>query len=332
MTHQPKDTIARLDKLILRAERSLQIGLFKAIRNARSQQSLAELANLIEQGRFHEASEAAGQAIGLVLAGAYGAAYVLAGNSTAEFIADSTGGLATFNPVSNAAVAHVQNERLRILTAFGGQQSDAVRAVIVDGMNRRLSSVEIARNFRGSIGMTEKMVQTVANYRKLLETGSREALNRVLRDRRSDPKIRAAITGGKQLSRQSIDMMVRRYGERLIKRRAETIAQTEVLRAVNKANQEAFEQAIESGVLEREQLVRKWVTKGDTDVRKSHVDLNGQERAVDEDFKPNLRFPGDPRAPLSEIINCRCRIETRIKQKSTARLIITERFEPDDAL
>ena len=332
MTLPSKDTIARLEKLILKAERSLQAGLFKAIQNARSQNSLAELTRMIEEGRFQEASEAAGQAVGLFIAGAYGAAYVLSGNSTAEFIADSTQGLAAFNPVGQRAVSHLQTERLRILSAFGGAQGDAILATIRDGIGRGLSSVQIARNFRGSVGMTEKMVETLANYRRLLQEGSREALNRVLRDKRSDPKIISAITGGKQLSEQSIDMMVRRYGERMIKRRAETIAQTEILRAVNKANQEAYEQAIESGVLDREQLVRVWVTRGDLAVRSSHVALNGEERAIDEDFKPNLRFPGDPRAPASETINCRCRIETRIKQKSTTRLIITDRFEPNDAL
>lgn len=317
------DTIARLEKLILRAERGLQARLLKAIARARSAQSLRELSRLIEAGRFQEAADRAGMSIARNIAASYALIYVLAGNSGAEFISGAVGEEVLFNQVAPRAVNDILTERLRIISNFSGQQSDAIRSAIIDGMNRRLTPIAIARNFRDTIGMNDQTQKTVQNYRRLLESGSREALQRTLRDHRFDPKIRTSIETGEPLSQKSINMMVQRYGERLIKNRAETIAETEVLRSVNQANHEAFEQAIEDGVLERDQLVRMWVTRGDVLVRDSHAILNGEKRAVDEDFKPGLRFPGDPRAPASETIRCRCRIRTEIKQKSSDRLRIT---------
>ena len=317
------DTVERLEKLILRAERSLQARLIKAIARARSAQSLKELTELIEQGRFQEAADAAGMSVARNIAASFASIYVLTGKSSAEFIESALGVDVVFNQVAPGVVNDLTTEQLRIISNMSGVQSDAIRSAIIDGMNRRLPPVSIARQFRDSIGMTARMQGTVQNYRRLLEEGSNEALRRTLRDHRFDPTIRTANRLKEPLSKQSIDLMVRRYGERLIKSRAETIAQTETLRAVNLGNHEAYEQAISDGVLDRDQLVRTWVTRDDEDVRDSHAALNGEQRAVDEDFKPGLRFPGDPRAEAKETINCRCRLKVRIKQKSTDRLRIT---------
>lgn len=50
----------------------------------------------------------------------------------------------------------------------------------------------------------------------------------------------------------------------------------------------------------------QWISERDEDVRESHQELDGQIRAIGEDFKSNLRYPGDDRAPAEEVINCRC--------------------------
>lgn len=54
-----------------------------------------------------------------------------------------------------------------------------------------------------------------------------------------------------------------------------------------------------------------WISRGDTKVRTSHRRLHGKTRAPGTAFKVwpdgrQLSFPGDPRAPLDESINCRC--------------------------
>lgn len=80
--------------------------------------------------------------------------------------------------------------------------------------------------------------------------------------------------------------------------RAGVIARTEVTKSVNTAREL---QMREEGV---EQV--QWISERDDFVRESHTELDGEIRAIGEDFKPNLRYPGDDRAPAEEVINCRC--------------------------
>lgn len=56
---------------------------------------------------------------------------------------------------------------------------------------------------------------------------------------------------------------------------------------------------------------KQWETIGDSKVRESHINANGQTKEVEEAFEVGgslLQYPGDGSlgAPLAEIINCRC--------------------------
>ena len=56
---------------------------------------------------------------------------------------------------------------------------------------------------------------------------------------------------------------------------------------------------------------KTWITSRDERVRGTHVGLHGQTVGLFESFDtPSgpLRFPGDPLAPPSQTINCRCRL------------------------
>lgn len=54
-----------------------------------------------------------------------------------------------------------------------------------------------------------------------------------------------------------------------------------------------------------------WISRGDPKVREMHRELHGRIRPVGTPFRSwnggqELRFPGDPKAPLNATINCRC--------------------------
>lgn len=55
---------------------------------------------------------------------------------------------------------------------------------------------------------------------------------------------------------------------------------------------------------------KTWITRNDNRVRHSHAAMHGQTVSSNASFQlPNggvIRYPGDPRAPLSESVNCRC--------------------------
>lgn len=63
--------------------------------------------------------------------------------------------------------------------------------------------------------------------------------------------------------------------------------------------------------LDGSRLKKAWITSADHRVRDSHRDLHGQTRDLGKSFKTfgrsrALAYPGDPRAPLGEVIGCRC--------------------------
>lgn len=55
-----------------------------------------------------------------------------------------------------------------------------------------------------------------------------------------------------------------------------------------------------------EDIRQTWVSMRDKRVRDSHDELDGKSRRVGQEFKPGLKFPRDPNAPIAEVANCRC--------------------------
>lgn len=52
---------------------------------------------------------------------------------------------------------------------------------------------------------------------------------------------------------------------------------------------------------------QQWITAGDSRVRDSHIDIEGEITSLSTTFSNGLRFPLDTAGPLEEWINCRCR-------------------------
>lgn len=306
------DPETRLLKLIDKAEPKLRRALIEAVTAARGTSTLDELADLIERGFFQEAVDAASEAGAIRLGDEVAAVYTAAGADTAKFLGDAIEVTVGFDQVNERAVNVMRNERLRLITNFTNDQRATAQVVMSDGIERGLNPIEQARQFKDSIGLTAGQERAAQNFRKLLEQNSKEALGRAFRDRRFDGTVERAIRDGVPLTQEQIDRMVAGYRRKALKRRAETIARTEALRAVHQGSEEGYEQAIESGKLDPQELVREWHTRLDGRERTSHRALNGEKRGMDEEFKPGLKRPGDPNASASETVNCRCSVSTRI--------------------
>lgn len=82
--------------------------------------------------------------------------------------------------------------------------------------------------------------------------------------------------------------------------RAETIARTETIGALNQSAQAA---ASGSGVVD----TKEWLTQGDDRVRDSHAAIDGEVVGIDETYSNGLEFPGDAEnGDAEDVINCRC--------------------------
>lgn len=83
------------------------------------------------------------------------------------------------------------------------------------------------------------------------------------------------------------------------------ILETERTRVIGMTQQDTAEEIQkETG----KHLKKRWICSFHNS-RDSHIALHGQEVEIDEEFAPNLKYPGDERAPAAETINCRCRME-----------------------
>lgn len=88
--------------------------------------------------------------------------------------------------------------------------------------------------------------------------------------------------------------------------RATTIARTEATGAFNGATWEAAELRSQVFGIEMEKI---WLATVDGRTRDTHFAADGQRRKLDALFSvgaAELKWPGDPAGPASEVVNCRC--------------------------
>jgi hypothetical protein len=229
----------------------------------------------------------------------------------------------SFDPTNPRAAALMRAERLEFIREFSDEQRTVVRDAIASGLQSGEGPRQIAADFRASVGLTQSQLDTVANYRRLLEQGSADALDRALRDRRFDGSVQRAADGGKPLSADQIDKMVERYRQRMLAYRTENIARTEAGRALSLGRDEAMQQNIDSGAINAEQVEQQWNGIDDGRERPWHVSMNGQKQPWGKPFidgKGNrIRYPHDPLCPADTIIGCRCSKTFRILKSKAAQ-------------
>lgn len=312
------DRYTRLLKLIDRLEPGLQQAFIVAVKDVRkSLGTLANIERLMLSGQLEDALLTAVYAGSGTLTGVQADSYIAAGKSTTLFLSGALKITVPFDQVNDGAVSAMRDNRLNLIREFSDEQILVARQSMTEGIERGLNPREQARSFRASIGLTARQQQAVYNYRKLLESGSADALNRQLRDKRFDRTVASSIRSGEPLTKPQIDRMTTRYQERYIKYRSEVIARTEALRSVHQGSENAYDQAIEQGSLYPDQLSREWIVRKDGRERDSHHHLGGTIVKHGEVFHGkygDIRYPGDTNAPGSETIQCRCSITTRIRR------------------
>lgn len=312
-----KTTLDHIQDLVAKLDPQIRRSFLASVKRIKDSVSLKDIQALLETGRVDEALGLAQRYVSR-LADDIVRYTVVAATATASRLEDILDIDVSFDQTNIRAVNMMRQNRLRLIREFSNEQREATREALTAGIFEGLNPKQQALAFRDSIGLTRRQQQAVNNYRRLLKEGSTEALTRSLRDRRFDRTVTGAARDGRMLTTAEIDKMVERYRERYIKYRSEVIARTEALRSAHQGTEEMYGQAIENGTLESDRLVRVWLTAKDERVRGSHSAMGGQQRKVGEPFVSGngykLMFPGDPSAPASETIQCRCVIRTVFKE------------------
>lgn len=125
-------------------------------------------------------------------------------------------------------------------------------------------------------------------------------------------KVNAEVTQG-ILQGESIPDIAKRLRDVTSMDLASSIrnARTTTTSAQNKGRIDSFHAAEEKGVI----LKKVWLATHDTRTREEHLELDGQEKDVDEPFENSLgeiMYPGDINADPANVYNCRCTLITKV--------------------
>ena len=250
--------------------------------------------------------------------------------------AGAVAGGVVFDSLPVWAVSSAEAHRARFVSeaAETARQAvtEAVTANIVAGNNPR----KTARDFRSAIGLTARQERAVRNYRSYLENLDMQALERELRDHRSDNFVLRHIMDRTPLEEEYIDGLVERYRQRSLKWRSEMIARVESMRAVHMGEYDSLYAAWAQGKIDPN-LRRFWVTAMDERVRMSHRRIPMMNRmgvAINQPFETPLgplRYPLDPDGTPANVVHCRCSLIYRIVRGVEDIPTQTERLFPSSA-
>lgn len=319
----------RFDQLIDAFDPILRKAFLDSIYQLRNAAQVDQIARMLEKGDV----EGALRAVGLDPVAfrpfdrAITQAFEAGGNATASLIpvqrlADGFRVVVQFN-IRNPAAERWLNERSsNQIAQILSDQRNMIRDYLVKGLslgnNPRTTALDLVghvgasgRREGGVIGLTSSQEGWVRAYRdELTSDNPKAALVRTLRDKRFDRAVLKAAQSDEPIDADLIDSMVTAYKNRALRYRAEGIARTESLASLHESQQQAIEQAVESGAVSQAAVTFVWRTAHDARVRDSHVVMDGQTVAMGEKFVSGdgneLEFPGDPSAPPEEVINCRC--------------------------
>lgn len=225
-----------------------------------------------------------------------------------------------FNLLAYNASQYVRSYQFALIKDITQNSIEAIRQSLQTDILAGVNPISTARNFRAAIGLTARQEQAVRNFERMLSEGNREALTRALRDKRFDSTVLRSIKDGVPLSDKQIAAMTKRYRERYLKYRSQTIARTESLRAASMGQHLSIMQAQEAGNIDGNVLKRVWIFVADARTRDPHKTvniLNPEGVRIDQPFQTEggpLLYPRDPNGTGANTINCRCAVAYKMKE------------------
>lgn len=298
-------------ELLVAGDKAMTVTWRGIIEFLRDENSLADIATALEQGRHHDAVRGL-ELVGERLSQEWIKQFTIAALAEAAL----SERFVTYDATNSLAQQALTARRLELVTTMTRDVREMVQSVVSRGLYDGTNPTEMARTVRDSLGLTAEQESIVANYRRALRLGDfANARRRQLHDGRYD----AALRRGRVLTDDQVDRMVETYRRNWITFRAETVSRDVALTALHEGSEELFRQAFETGQLDPEEIVVIWSSALRPTTRDSHRAMHGQERPPGEAFLSGngyaLRYPGDPRAPASERLGCLCVLQRRMRPK-----------------
>lgn len=177
-----------------------------------------------------------------------------------------------FDDAEEAAIKAAEELAATMVTEVSKETEAAIRNIIAEAIREGIPPYDAARAIVPLIGLTSSQAQAAMKYREdLIDSG---------------------------LALDSVNEKVDKYADKLLNTRAETIARTEVMDALNAGQDEAWSQAQEAGLLS-EDATKEWIVTPDDLLCEQCEPYDGKTVPITEEFAD-----GDP--PLHP--RCRCTI------------------------
>ena len=320
-------------ELLARYEESVRNAFLAAIEDIKNRTVLRAIVDRLERGDIFGAVEAiqidAGDFSGLERAisdAYYGGGQATVDNLPRVIGPDGNRVIWRFGVRNLPGETFLREHSSTLVTRIVADQREAIRQHLTTGLeqgrNPRSTALDVvgrvsrASNRRegGVIGLTAPQERFVASARAELLSGDpaimRGYFERQRRDRRFDRTVRKAMNEGRPVDAATVEKVIGRYSDRLLELRGEMLSRTETLTALGKSRDDAIRQQILEGKVAVEDVTKIWRSAADDRVRHTHRLLNGRSAPLDGMFQsPSgalLLYPGDPNAPASETIGCRC--------------------------
>lgn len=280
-------SLSEVEALAASYEPGVAKAILKALTEAADEIDLDVLADALAKGDLAKVLEMFGAKLGGFTDALQDV--VWAGGALAAQQVAVRGVIFHFHRLNPVLIDWLQTYTFSLIREITNSTKEAIRAQLSAGMKAGLNPRTQARDIKTIIGLTDRQSAAVANFRKELEDfhlkrsakgwglgkkidrrnkaqvfrpdedgnpkdGIRE---RRLRDFRFDKTLEKAMASGKPLTQAQIDKMVAAYAAKYRKYRAETIARTESMRALNIGIQEGWRQAVMDNKVS-EMLVRRY--------------------------------------------------------------------------
>lgn len=183
--------------------------------------------------------------------------------------------------------AWLKAEQDRLIADLEDQARSTISTVVLDTVRAGQTPAQSVETIQSVIGLTDTQAKAVLNYRRMVGELDPGALARQLRSTQYDAAYKRAMEDGTALGDELVDEMVQAYAENYLAYRADTIAQTEAVRASNAGLQDSYEQAIERGALPAEAVRQYWkvsMLENTCEICLSIPDMNPDGVAVGDEF------------------------------------------------
>lgn len=226
----------------------------------------------------------------------------------------------SYSPLGDRTLQHLRTTGAVLVREITDSTREGVKEVIVRGFNEKLSPSKQAREIRQLVGLTKNQSNAVLNFRQQLEQRLNNPIDNLGNPRSMSPAASRRLSGPEQsavrghmkngtFDQAKIDGMVNRYYESLQNKRANDIARTEALNAVNNGQLELWQQGIEQGILDPKTTRKFWVVTRDDKLRADHAAIpvmNPKGVQIAAFFMTPFGPVSSPGDNNSNLINCRC--------------------------